>query len=44
MRKLDLCAPVNGTHRFTPLSSLQLRLNTVVSRAREAHLRGGQGD
>jgi hypothetical protein len=40
----DLSTPANATQRFTPLPSLQLRLNTVVSRVREAHLRSGQGD
>jgi hypothetical protein len=40
----DLSTPVNDTQRFTQLSSLQQRLNTVVSRVREAHLRGGLGD
>ena len=44
MQKFDLSAPTNATQRFTRLSSHQLRLNTVVSRVREAHVRSGQGD
>jgi hypothetical protein len=40
----ELSTLLNATQRFTQLSSLQQRLNTVVSRAREAHLRVGQGD
>jgi hypothetical protein len=40
----DLSMPANAAQRFTQLSSHQQRLNTVVSRVREAHLRSGQGD
>jgi hypothetical protein len=40
----DLSTPVNATQRFTRLSSHQQRLNTVVSRVREVHLRSGRGD